>query len=401
MAQADKLSESYNRAARISALGIGGQQLADIETINKGLEEHNKWLGFIIAARVQLGSLGGLFGKDPGGHGAAITSNTTAAARAEQERVNAIGLATAAANEKWAARQREIADKAAAAAKRAQQEFLAGITSGIAVFDNLASHGTSSSVVNQKLIEDYGKLAAQIREMGTASGPAAAELLKLRDALMANLAVAQAVAVANSTGTVGPLVGKTLPGMSLTGHAADPNKPMAKVGSPSDPIVEVGDQVQIQLQKNADRDAQNALMLQSAIYQSAQLIGSAVQSALNVGGGGKGSQIGSQIGMAAGAIGGSFLGPPGAWFGGAVGSVIGSTVGSVLGSAIGGLFDSHKKEVNANTQAIRANTMALLQNAPNVYKAAQGRFDATNVKEFRRSTTRYATRGGAPVMVVP
>lgn len=144
----------------------------------------------------------------------------------------------------------------------------------------------------------------------------------------------------------------------------------------------------------------NAHMLQSAIYQSAHIVSNAVMSALNVGGGGKGSQIGGQLGAIAGGVGGSMLGPAGAWFGGAVGSAVGSVVGGVLGSAIGGLFDN-KKEVSANTQALRANTAALLLNAPSVYKVAQGRFDATEVKEFRRGLQRYATRGGAPVMVTP
>lgn len=155
-----------------------------------------------------------------------------------------------------------------------------------------------------------------------------------------------------------------------------------------------------QAKKINDEAAQNAQAIQNAIYQSAQIVSYAVMSAMNVGGGGKGSQLGAQIGMAAGAIGGSFLGPPGAWFGGAVGSIIGSTVGSIGGSLIGGLFD-HKKAVDTNTAAVRQNTAALLLNSPSGYKTAGLRYDATEVKDLRRGLQRYATRGGAPALVMP
>lgn len=111
METADKLAESYNKAARVASLGIGGQQKADIEDLNKGLEQHNKWLGFIIAARVRLGSLGGLLGSDPGGHGAAITSDTAAKAAAEQQRVNELGLQNAKDNEAWAQRIKDNEQK--------------------------------------------------------------------------------------------------------------------------------------------------------------------------------------------------------------------------------------------------------------------------------------------------
>lgn len=399
MEAGDKLIESYVRQARISALGIAGQQKADIEDINKGLEQHNKWLGFIIAARIQLGSLGGIFGKDPGGHAKQLSAGAAALGEATKQQAKIVAEEA----EKAAKKAQDAADKMAAAMRKAQQDFLAGISSGIAVFDNLASHGTSSSAVNAKLIEDYGKLASQIREMGNASGPAVAELLRLRDALAANLVVAREIARVNSTGTVGPLVGKTLPGVSITPSGAIPTQPMPKVGSPSDPIVEVGDQVQLQLQKDAEQAAQNAQMIASAIGHSAHIIGQAVVSALNIGGGGKGAALGGALGGTAGAVGGMILGAPGGALGIAIGSAIGSTVGTLIGSALGGLFGSNTKATNANTAATRENTavMALLLNAPSVYKVAAGRFDATDVKAFRRASIRYATRGGAPILVTP
>lgn len=392
---ADKLAESYNRAARIAALGFGGKQLADIEDINRGLEQHHKWLGFIIAARTQLGALGGLFGNDPGGHAKAITEDAKGRARAEQERINEIGLANAKSNEAWAKRIKDQNDKLAADAKKAQQNFLAGISSGIAVFDNLASHGTASGVVNAKLISDYERITAQIREMGHASTPAALELLKLRDALAANLVVAQAIARANSTGTVGPLVGKALPGVGFTPSGAMPTEPMRRVGSPSDPILEVGDQVQMQLQKDAEKAAQHAQMIQSAIMMSAQIVGNVVSQALNVGGGGRGSGIGGALGSGLGSAFGASISQLG-WAGGPLGGIIGGLAGSFLG----GLFDSNKKAVNQNTLATRENTavMAMMLNAPGGFRVNSYRYGSSatspDIDAIATAQRRRQSRGG-------
>lgn len=131
---------------------------------------------------------------------------------------------------------------------------------------------------------------------------------------------------------------------------------------------------------------QNAEVIRNAVLQSANII----VSALNIGGGGKGSSLGGALGSTAGfALG--FLG------GGVVGGAIGSTIGNIAGSLLGGLFDSNKEAINRNTEATRANTAALLMNAPSGYKVAQGRFDATDIKEMREATRKYLTRGGAPV----
>lgn len=281
----------------------------------------------------------------------------------------------------------------------AQQKFEEATKAALGIFTTLETHGISSGPVNEALISAYQRIAAQIRAIGDAATPTRARLMDLREALMANAAVGVFVGATNATGTVGPLAGKTLPGVTLTSSGTLPNVPMPKVGSPSDPLFKVGDELQIQLQKDADRAAQNAQMLQSAIAQSASIIGSTIVSALNVGGGGKGSNLGGALGGTAGSVAGMILGAGGGPVGLAIGSAIGSTVGSILGSALGGLFDSNTKAVNANTLATQANTMALLLNPPSGYKVAASRYDATDIKELGREVMRHATRGGAPPLM--
>lgn len=137
---------------------------------------------------------------------------------------------------------------------------------------------------------------------------------------------------------------------------------------------------------NEDKNTQ---LMTSAIAQSAQVIGSSVAQALNIGGGGRGSNLGGALGSTAGfALGFAFGGGP-------IGGAIGSTIGSIAGSALGGLFDNNTKATNANTQATRENTAALMLNAPSGYKTAAGRFDAT---EIRTAHQRYLTRGGTPIL---
>lgn len=139
---------------------------------------------------------------------------------------------------------------------------------------------------------------------------------------------------------------------------------------------------------NAERNARN---VQDAIWGAASQSAGLIVNALNIGGGGKGSSLGGALGGTAGFAAGFIFG------GGPVGGAIGATVGNILGSAIGGLFDSHKKEVNRNTQALRELTAAIY-NSPSGYKVERGRYDATDVKEMGRAALKYSTRGGAPVL---
>lgn len=137
-----------------------------------------------------------------------------------------------------------------------------------------------------------------------------------------------------------------------------------------------------------DKADQNADRLHDAIWGSATLMANQIVGALNIGGGGKGSNLGGAIGGTAGfAIGmGLTMGNP-------VGGAIGSLIGNLAGSLFGGLFDSHKKEVNANTQALRALTSEI-HNAPSGFKINQARYNATDVSQLGQDLRRYKSRGG-------
>lgn len=154
--------------------------------------------------------------------------------------------------------------------------------------------------------------------------------------------------------------------------------------------VDISDSVKIadqQAKKINDEAARNSQMVRDAIWGSAMSLANQVVGALNIGGGGKGSNLG-------GAIGGTVGFAAGFAFGGPIGGAIGSTIGNIGGSLIGGLFDN-KKATDINTAAIRANTQALLLNSPSGYKTASGRFSATDVKELKRVIPSYNSRGGA------
>jgi hypothetical protein len=117
MEVSDKLVESYVKLARVSALGFGGQQKADIEDINKGLEQHAKWLGALIELRIRLGGLGGLV-PGIGGHAEALGSGATALAAAQQKLLNERGLQDAKDNDAFAKRIKDANDKATTEADR-------------------------------------------------------------------------------------------------------------------------------------------------------------------------------------------------------------------------------------------------------------------------------------------
>lgn len=355
MAAADKLTESYNQAAKISALGIGGQQLADIETINKGLEQHNKWLGFIIAARIRLGSLGGLLGKDPGGHGAAITAGTSAAAAAEQARVNAIGLREAKNNQAWADRikkegepAREAARKAAADALQASETYWRG----------QAALWKSARDRVAQLNED----ARQFLLDNPVSGI-------VKQAIMGNI----------------------------------PAVDMPSVGV-NDSVTKAQIKAAERMGILIDRSDANAEQLSQAIWGSSMQLANTLVSALNIGGGGRGSGLGGAVGGTAGSVGGMILGAKIGTIGGApgimVGAAIGGLIGTIGGSLLGGLFDSNKKAVNANTLATERNTQALLLNAPAGYRVDRHGYGsaAALYEAVAEEAMRRRGRGGVQVL---
>ena len=283
-------------------------------------------------------------------------------------------------------------------AAKALKEFSDRASAAQAIFDSLASHGIESKTVNGVLVSSYDQVSAKLREMGDVASVARMQMLALQQALMGNIVVARHVAAINSTGTVGPLAGKTLPGVTLAGDGAIDdarekltNGPMAPVGN-QDAEKFLKDQVSIakdQL-KGADRNAQ---MVRDAIWGSATALANTVVSALNIGGGGKGSQIGGALGSTAGFAAGFY-------FGGPIGGAIGSTLGNIAGSFIGGLFDNHKKAVDRNTDAVRQLTQAMLLNSPRGFKVESYRYDATDLSSLARRIRVNASRGGAnPLMV--
>lgn len=361
MAQADKLSESYNRVARISALGIAGQQKADIEDINRGLEQHHKWLGFIIAARARLGAVGGLLGSDPGGHGAAITAGVSGRAAAEQERVNQIGLREAANNEKWAARQKENADAAVEAARKiaaetekarlAAEKYAQIMTS---IYGNLSNMGPMTSAERGAFRFGHADLDRDFRN----------ESRQMGHNLTAEI--------------MGQLPSGSMPSVAI-----------------NDSLTKEQIRTQQKLGILTDDAEKNAEKISDAIWGSASMMAGTIVNALNIGGGGPGSQIGGTLGTGIGGILGGALGGP---LGGKAGAMLGGIVGGVFGSALGGLFDSNKKAVNSNTDALNNNTAALLLNAPGGFKAQYYNNRASDPRMLYRSieeeARRQAARGG-------
>lgn len=164
------------------------------------------------------------------------------------------------------------------------------------------------------------------------------------------------------------------------------------VGDLTPGAVDISDSVKIannQAKQINDKAERNAQMIHDAVWGSAAALANSIVSSLNIGGGGKGSNLGGAIGSTAGfALGMTLTG------GSPVGGAIGSLIGNIGGSFIGGLFD-HKKAIETNTNAVRQNTAALLLNSPSGYKTASGRFSATDVKELKRVIPSYNSRGGA------
>lgn len=259
------------------------------------------------------------------------------------------------------------------AAEKAFQEFTERTRTALQIFEALAAHGTESKTVNSALVSSYDTVASKLREIGDVASVTRLQLLELQAAMMENIVVAQHVNAINSTGSVGPLAGKSLPqiGAPVTnaaiGDAADKltNGPMSHAAG-ADPVVK-------HLTSNADK---NANLMRDAIASSAQTIAGAIGAALNIGGGGRGSQIGGAIASGIGGALGTKIGGGVGSFGGPILGAVGGVVGGLIGSAIGGLFDHHKKSVDRNTAAVNALT-AMFQNAPSGFRVEPYRYDAS------------------------
>ena len=332
-----QLVEQYLKIARIRALGVGGQQKADIEDLGKANAALVERQGFFNRAASLFGgsegeaAIGNLFGFFAGRAGNQITQN----AKATQAAVNELGLAIAAAND------------AAVPKIKATTTAMKGLddTSKKVVI-------TLDELVN-KIAPAFLSFPAFIRSLDK---------------------------------TVGDQLNQI-----QFGNLIPSNIEMPKI---SKPFEDLTDSQRDQLRKLgviADNTGELMDVVRSSAIQGAQII----VNALNLGGGGKGSGLGGALGSTAGfAIGFATGGP--------IGGAIGSLVGQIGGSLLGGLFDHHKKAVNANTQALNANTaiMAQLLNAPEGFKIAQARYNATDVRDLGKATREYVTRGGANPLLV-
>lgn len=140
-----------------------------------------------------------------------------------------------------------------------------------------------------------------------------------------------------------------------------------------------------------DDSNKNADKIKDAVWGSAATLANTIVGALNLGGGGKGSNLGGAIGGTAGFAVGFAVGGP-------IGGAIGSTLGNIAGSLLGGLFDHHKKAIDQNTDAIR-NLTAALYNAPSGYKVSGIRNRADDGRQVYESVAlasrMRSMRGGA------
>lgn len=313
MKASDDLVASYLKQARVLALGIGGQQKADIEDIQKGAGEHAKRAGFLVAAGTMFPFLRGTEKSDFKAMGKAVD--------ATQAAVNQLGLAVAAANDKAAPKVKALTsnfNELKDAAEEAQLQAQIGALKLGMTLDELGKIAALNAD-----IADHIKFGG-MPNVGLDDG-LTKEQIKSREKLIGN---------------------------------AD---------------------------KNTDR-------LHDAIWGSAASMANSIVSALNIGGGGKGSNLGGALGGTAGfALGFAFGGGP-------VGGAIGSTIGNVAGSFLGGMFDHNTKALNANTQATRQNTAALLLNAPEGFRVASYRYGssstAPDIDAISAAQRRRQSRGG-------
>lgn len=338
-----KLAETYEHEGKILRLGIGGKFKSDIEDITKAMQEQVKWASVLGKASGFLGGsatgLGALAASLGGSHAKAGAALGGGLLQANIDELGALSTAAIDAADKETARLKKQADELAAA-RRLEEEQLDKLTKHILERANVIGNAASQRAFVS----------------GAGSG---------------------AIAAINTRNDINNLI----PGSELNASIEQTIRgDHIKVMSP--------EEIKALNESITHADANRQLMI-GAIMQSASL----VVGALNLGGGGRGSGIGGAIGSLLGA--GLTVGA------GVVTSGLWGIVGGIAGSIFGGLFDSHKKAVNNNTAAVQQLTAAMLLNAPSGFKVSRYRFDASDIKDFRKSTQKYATRGGAPVMVVP
>lgn len=394
--EADKLTKSLNDQAdaRFRATEAGGR--ATVQETATNLANVQKETGAGLLSML-------LQGMAPGGQSAgALTSGDAAAkverlgkaASASQEAINQLGLTIAKQNDETARKTKEMADAEIAAAAKLDAEFqkrIDTLSKGL-VFED------QRKAVTAQLVAIEHELESEVRS-GTLT-------LEKRIIAMGRLgqvmdALSQKFIVAQKFTDVGQLVGIVGTGETAVARAHEAfGGPMAgvKTNAANGLITQPGQADLIGAQqvlnvKNLENADKNALRVSEAVWGAAIQGAQIIVNALNIGGGGKGSALGGALGSVGGMALGAILAPAGP-VGLMVGSAIGSLVGNVAGSLIGGLFDSHKKAVDSNTQAVRALTSAMIQFAPTGFKIDPYRYAATDVKGVMRDFSRFKTRGG-------
>lgn len=352
MQASDKLIESYEKAARVSKLGVGGQQQADIQDIAAGTAAHTKRAAFLTSAASFVGGTSTGVGSFLLGMAGSDVEATRKAIGATQQAVNEYGIAVGKANDEIAAKAKALRDAALAKEKEI----------------------TAEKARQQSLLIQYNELMARTYgTLGTIghdfSGGTMAQQLKN----------AQANQLPSILETVQALTTASMPDVSMPNVSLNDSVTKAQI--------KTAERMGILL----DRSDKNTQALQNTMLNVAQIIASTVSQALNIGGGGRGAGIGGAIGSVLGA--GLTVGA------GVLTSGLWGIGGALVGSLVGGLFD-HKKAVNNNTAAIQQLTQAMLLNAPRGFKIDQRRYDATYVTDLGKAVRRYTSRGGVNPLVV-
>jgi hypothetical protein len=400
--EADKLTKSLNDQAdaRLNATEAGQRALVAKADSNVANAKAATGGGFFSTLLQGMAPGGQSMNALTSGDAAAKVKDIAFAARGAQEQVNQLGEAIGKKNDKIAADIKRIADEALAVAAKADAAFQKRID---LLSKGLVFEDTRKTVTTQLIAIEH-TLEAQLNS-GTQSLErrivASQRLSQVMDALN------QKFIVAAKYTDVGQLIGITPNSDTAAARAyAAYGQPMDQVkrNNNNGILVQPGQYDYIGIKQagdlkaleNADKNSEN---LKNAIWGAAQQSAFMIVNALNIGGGGRGSQLGGALGSTGGTIGGMMIGAKIGTIGGApgmaVGAAIGAVIGTIGGSFLGGLFDSNKKAVNANTEATRANTAAMIQFAPSGFKIEPYRYQASDPKQIMQNFRQYGTRGGA------
>ena len=244
-------------------------------------------------------------------------------------------------------------------AAKAFRDFVTGAQSALTIWDDLQKIGQRNKTADDQVAAAYDRVIHKLATLGSNASQARAELLTLLDALMKNDAVIQHMAALGAAGTVGPLVGKTLPGPTVAKNGAIDDAVNKVLNGPMRLITGVFpfDVLTKQQKEQIAQDKKLNDELRQTVSNTAAAMAQVVAGALLHIGGSTGQRIGGGLGGTIGGGVGSYYGAMAAKaIGGAVGSAVGSVipvfgtvVGAAIGSAIGGLFGHHHHKTGKGT----------------------------------------------------